>query len=205
MSNDKEYKIEWANEELSKIYDIAVPAGKHLIDSVRGIEPINAGGEKIVYDYGEDKVVAFLPTSERQDYIHRLKHFYYFAKLMHIFLPGNVPDAHMVHSQPPMMIFDKVQAHTLASVEERMELIDYFAEIGVHIDSHEDNFLKDKDGVIHFVDIFQIEDREKLEAAVDSAPDEVRATAQRYFNRLDPDIKGPYISGNFFGPIKIVD
>lgn len=58
MEDKRSLETQMGDQRLAEIYDTAVPAGKRLIESVLGTEPIGVGGEKIVYDYKDGKVVA---------------------------------------------------------------------------------------------------------------------------------------------------
>lgn len=183
---------EVAAEHLEQLKDTAIPAGKRLIDSYIGLEPIAVASEKTVYEYGDERVIAFFPRDDSEKYVDNLKNLYFQIKLAHILYPENVPNVHYMGSQPPMIIYDKVRPKKLEGKGvwpphgEVKDLDDRFLGTGLVTDLIGiDNFIRDVDGHIKYVDSFRIRDFEKLKSAIEKLPDDKKRKALKYLDRLD--------------------
>ena len=189
-----------AAEALEQVYKSAIPAGQRLIESLVNTTPLGMGAEKVVYDYGPDRVICFFPHTERPDAIERIKNTYYKTKLMHLLEPLHVPDAHFAGRYPPVIVLAKVaigKPDRGIWHKERQELMDRLYKNGVVVDTNEHNYIKGADGHVKYVDSFWVSKIQKLKAAVDQLPEDIRPRAQRYLQRLDMKLEtGWYTFGS---------
>lgn len=119
-ANEQEHRIYHGNIALANI-DVTSNLGEVVLNAYHDREPLGMGREKVVYPLIErtGQAIAFYMNyggENGQISSDRLKQNYYRARLMHLLLPDNIPDAHFVGSDPPRMHVDMV---TSRPVEDR--------------------------------------------------------------------------------------
>ena len=79
-------KVADGDEILNRI-ETNTAAAKRLINSLLGTKPLGSGTEKIVYEYGDRRAVAFFYRNFNKQNAEALKRQYFTNKLMHLLLP----------------------------------------------------------------------------------------------------------------------
>ena len=171
-----------------------MPSGfERLIKKVEENSPkIGEGSEKVVFEHytKPDRVIGIY-KEDAQDNIwsdgnEERKTTFYLNKIMNLLYPQNFPPTHLVSSEPRAMERGRVMGTPLVKSDrlsdEFKNLISSFAESGIAVDPDINNFLRDRDGNIVYVDDFagydQNYDPKKLRLAIESkleGEDKVRA------------------------------
>lgn len=185
-----------ADARLIPLYDRANEAGRKLLDACIGQQPLGAGAEKVVYPYGEDKVVAFFTREGSAGSVEEFKRSYYAIKLAHMVMPECVPDVHVMGSNPPLIVADRVipKVHprfTRIFHESKLFISAGFMErklsrLGFLIDSNRANFIRDTSGNLRYVDsvYFWGLDNGRLGKSIDNLGDYNRRRAHRWLDKL---------------------
>lgn len=193
--------IERSDERLAQLYDVACQAGKQLLDNCMGSLPLGDGAEKVVYPYGDDKVIAFLiPHNSSFDRqietdIDVLKRRYYTAKIGHLLMPKHLPEPHAVGSQPPFIILDRVIpapetlkrrvfGEVLDAISKRA-LSRKFEKLGLGYDFNDVNFMRNKSGKLMYVDSVRAVYRKPLKKKINRLKRADRKRATRWIEALD--------------------
>lgn len=194
-----DWQIKEARERLGAIRGNAHPAAQKLMDRVGHEVPLGDGAEKVVYPYGDEKVVAFLSDhpaySERDHSPEAMKVTYYQQKLLHLLLPENIPDIHLAGSSPPMLIMDKIERPTslkekvVATIKRpfsRFRLTRKLNRLGIYADTSPGNFVSSAEGVSNYVDTFSwLMDGKTIERSMRKLPAAEQAKAKKYLSRLE--------------------
>ena len=191
-TTEQEYQVYHGNLALSHI-EAVTELGEMALMSYYDVMPLGMGAEKVVYPHKDrsDQVVAFY--KDRGDgseglSAYELKSRYYTIRLMHVLLPDNIPDAHLVGTNPRGMHLDAV-AHNPMDEETFKRLYEDLrtkaGALGVFLDPKRSNFVLGDDGKLKYVDDFGLpEDFTPIEVAISKIEDEtMRERAQRYASR----------------------
>lgn len=189
---EQEFKIYHGNLALQQI-DAFSQLGETVLNSYHDQEPLGMGADKVVYPLPgqDDLAIAFYKKRNQQGEnvsTDELKKRYYTIKLMHVLLPENIPDAHLLGSDPPMMHVDKVDAQPVRFqdfFELYTQLRDKAAKLAIFLDPKQNNFLLGTDGKLKYVDDFGLPtDFEKILNAINAIEDpDTRKRALRYAER----------------------
>ncbi len=168
------------------------------------LKPLGDGHEKAVYDDPNNPDLALGIFHEYIDAsVLLIKARFYLTKITHLLSSENVPDVHLVSSDPNTIVVDKIQGRDLYE-EKDWEKHDADIDalkikldgLGINqIDDFRGNFKYDKDENIVYVDSFNPwksgspmnpnYDKEKLEKALQKLKEEKRELGLNYLKRLE--------------------
>lgn len=190
------HRLDWS-------YEQAGPQARRKLEAITQVSPAGTGVEKIVYEFGSDKVVSLLaphsPETASKDYSpDALKRTFYQRKLLHLLAPECVPDIHLAGTAPPILVLERVQrpagkAEFLKAIDLRKQKIQngerplsaLFA-LGVGIDPTGDNIILAKNGSTVYVDNpTGAMNKDVLEEAIAELPELKRRKALKYMDRLE--------------------
>ncbi len=181
-------------------YSQAGSFGKTLLEAAAQTLPLGSGAEKIVYEFGANKVAAILapysPEHSNKDYSPEvMKRKFYERKLLNLLAPESIPDIHMAGTSPPMLILDRV--HRAGSRDEvavaierktrfgRKDPQSELSALGLRIDPTGDNLILDKGGNTVYVDNPMGKlNKQALVEAIDALSDLDKKRALKYLSRL---------------------
>ncbi|MFA6423303.1 MAG: hypothetical protein WCW17_02500 [Patescibacteria group bacterium] len=199
---ESEREISEARSQLAQITESQpdnYSSGTRLVKEVEKIleDPdkyVGRGAEKIVLDHPSDpdKVVAKFHAKPDVEY---MKQQYYLNKLLHIFLPHNIPDVHMVVTDPPLLVSDKIKppekinpvSAFLKKSLGRILLKRKLNKLDVFIDGNDCNLIFDQNGSLNYVDSpTGGSNLDKLRKVADQRlHDEDLEKAHQYIDRLE--------------------
>lgn len=182
-------KAEFAADNVRRLDNPTVSrAGRMLLEKARIESHIGSGLEKDVFDYDGRRVISFFThaSSEARYLAPMVKTFYYSAKLGHLLLPDNIPDAHLAVGSPPAIIFDRVYGERDdITLEERHQFRLMLMTIGITqaCDLADGNLIRRGDGSLVYVDTLNagvLINNSRLDAYIDT----LDAAASREARRL---------------------
>jgi len=192
----KNYETNIARSRLDYIYDSANQAAKDVIDRKKDTRPLGYGAQKVVYEYGDDNVIAFFGRSNNPERAEQMKREFYQRKLMHLLMPDNFPDIHLAGSQPGVMISEKINPgpDVKSRLEKYKRKLNQFKlkrslkKIGVGVDSGSSaNFILDDKGNEVYVDDPYLYPTKKMLKLINQLDEVQKQQAMRYISRAFPD------------------
>ncbi|HET7528686.1 MAG TPA: hypothetical protein VFJ84_00455 [Candidatus Saccharimonadales bacterium] len=181
-------KAEFAVENVRGLDTQAVTqAARLLLEKAQAKSHIGSGCEKDVFDYDGHRVISFFTHAslEPRYVAPMVKTFYYSAKLGHLLLPDNIPDAHLALASPPAIIFDRVYGERdNITLEERHGFRLMLERIGITqaCDLADGNLIRRPDGSLAYVDTVnagRLINNPELDAYIETLDPETAQEARR--------------------------
>jgi hypothetical protein len=171
------------------------PDFERHVDRVKQQTPLGSGGEKSVYPH-PDNAGRVVGVYEKEQVPEELINKFYMTKVAHLLFPKNIPDVHMVTTDPPTIERDRVEGETLDAENSPFEaearvLLNKLDDAGILLDGGINNCMRTKDGTIVFVDDIMPSDHPTLDnwAMLEDAintrlSEDKRALAHKYLSRI---------------------
>lgn len=163
---------------------------------------LGKGMEKIVYEDPNDtnRAIGFF-HEYRSEPPEIVKGRFYLTKILHLLFPKNIPDIHMVSSNPNALVVDKIDGDSVPPdnlkkfVSAYYELRDKLSDLDIPADSAHINYKFDTKGDFYYVDSFNPWSRvishenlnfdlEKIRMAINGLESDKRELAISYLDRL---------------------